>query len=230
MNSGELYSAFRSDVVDTEIPYLWTDSEVYRYMNDAYRTYVRLTGGVPDKSSAITLLDIVIGERVAEVSPLILKFRVMELVSSGKTITILNETDPVLTTRADYGSLRTLYRNREPGPVSYAVVGADRNRLRGLVEWIQIPQEADQVQCSLLRLPLEKITGSTQEFDDMGDEHHESLLMWMKHRAYGKQDAETFDRGKSEQFKTAFEAYCTTSRNEYDRYKTKVRVLAYGGL
>ena len=52
----------------------------------------------------------------------------------------------------------------------------------------------------------------------------------MKHRAYGKQDAETFDRGKSEAFKAAFEAYCESARMEYDKYKAKVRVVSYGGI
>lgn len=231
MTSDELFDAFRNDVVDIALPYLWTDSEVWRYMNDAYVMFARLMGGIADKTSAITLIDIALGEKTAEVSPLILKFRQAELVSSGKKIEIVNETDMLLTTRADYGSVRTLYRNNQPGPVSYMVVGEDRNRLRGIVEWVQIPTENDQAQTSVLRLPLEKITDAGgQEFDDIGEEHHEHLLLWMKARAYGKQDAETFDRGKSEGYKAAFEQYCDRARLEYEKYKTKVRVVSYGGL
>lgn len=230
MNSGELYEAFRNDVVDTEVPQLWSDSEVWRYMDDAYRMFARLTGGFPDTSSPLTVVDIITGEKSADVSPLILKFRRAELVSSGKKLEIVNETDMLLTTRADYGSLRTLYQNRQPGPVSYVVVGAERNRLRGVVAWVQIPELDDQAQFSVLRLPLVRIVGENQEFDDLGEEHHEHLLLWMKHRAYGKQDAETFDRGKSQGYKSAFEEYCEGTRLEYEKYKTKVRVVSYGGI
>ena len=68
------------------------------------------------------------------------------------------------------------------------------------------------------------------EFDEIGEEHLLSLLLWMKHRAYGKQDAETFDRSKRDEYKSSFEAYCNSAKAEWERYKSKVRVVEYGGL
>lgn len=59
---------------------------------------------------------------------------------------------------------------------------------------------------------------------------HVNLLMWMKYRAYGKQDAETFDRGRRDEYKAEFQAYCRDVSAEWERYKSKVHVVAYGGL
>ena len=41
MNSTGLYDTFRSDVVDTARPYLWTDDDVWRYAADAHRMFIR---------------------------------------------------------------------------------------------------------------------------------------------------------------------------------------------
>ena len=224
MLSEELYDIFRSDVSDLKKPYLWTDAEVWRYMNSAYVSFVRLTGGVADSSSDITQVDVVVGEGEAEVSPLILKFREAELVSTGRKIDIVNHTDSPLRSESDYGNLSTTFR-KTSGPVRYMVIGKQRGR----VTWVQIPQENDSVQLTVYRLPLARITGEGQRFDDIGDEHHEHLVVGMKALAYGKQDAETFDKGRRDEYKAEFEAYCAWARSEVERYKTKVRTVAYGG-
>ena len=93
MLSEELFDAFRSDVSDVSAPYLWSDSEVWRYMDDAYKMFARLTGGVPDSTSDLTQIDVVAGEADAEVSPLILKFREARLLSTGLKLTIVNHTE-----------------------------------------------------------------------------------------------------------------------------------------
>ena len=48
MNVQELLDQFRSDAFDLALPYLWSDTDVLRYMNDAYGMFVRLTGGIGD--------------------------------------------------------------------------------------------------------------------------------------------------------------------------------------
>ena len=73
MDSTGLYEAFRSDVVDEAKPYLWSDADVWRYANDAYRMFVRLTGGVADFLSDACVVDIVGGEATAQLSPTIMR-------------------------------------------------------------------------------------------------------------------------------------------------------------
>ena len=224
MKSEELYDLFRTDIVDSVQPYLWTDTEVWLYMNDAYVRFVRLIGGVTDKLEVPIITD----EAEATVSPAILKFLDIRL-SDSKQVTVINYTDMPLSPYLDYNNIKTLYLNPRPGPVEYMIVG-DRGMASGKVTWVQTPQVDDTATMFVYRLPLVQIVGEGQEFSDIGQEHHEALMLWMKHRAYGKHDAETFDKSKSEDYKQEFIDYCGAAKAEWERYKTKVRVVAYGGL
>jgi hypothetical protein len=233
MLASDLYNAFRSDVVDVEQPYLWSDDEVYRYMTDAYRMFARRTGGIPDATSTLTRVPIVAGQMYSDISPLILKFRRIFLQSTGARLHIANIEDSPLMRDNDYGALNPMRVDSTQGPVKYAVIGMERNKDAGKIRWVQVPAVDDAAQLVVYRLPLGSATADNAddfEFDEIGEEHHESLLLWMKHKAYSKQDAETFDRGRAKENKDAFEAYCLESAAEADRYKHKNRAVAYGGL
>ena len=226
MNSGELYDAFREDVVDLEAPYLWSDDEVYRYMDAAYKLFVRDTGGIGDVSSSVTVVPVVATEPYASVDLSILKFRQAFLASTKEELRIINAQDISSITTADYGVLHNSNSSMLPGPVHYMIVGLER----GKVQWAQVPMVNDTVNLIVYRLPSETITGDGQDFE-IGDEHHIYLLLGMKALAYMKQDAETFDRGRAKENKDDFAAYCLKAKNEADRYKSKqVRTVAYGGI
>jgi hypothetical protein len=51
----------------------------------------------------------------------------------------------------------------------------------------------------------------------------------MKHLAHLKQDAETYDRGRADQFRTEFFAYCDQAKAEREKREHKFRTVAYGG-
>jgi hypothetical protein len=227
----ELYDLFRSDVSDQDTPYLWTDSEVYRYMNDAYRMFVRMTGGISDASSDLTRIQVVAGVSYAAVSPLILKFRLATLASTGGPVRIVNAEDIGSLMHYDYGQVVIINPNT-PGTITHMVIGSDRIDDLPQVQWVQQPIVNDVVQVKVWRLPKDTITETTGTFDfrEINEEHHEHLMLWMKYRAYGKQDAETFDKGRSADFKVAFESYCTFAKRELERFNSKVRVVKYGGL
>lgn len=229
MKSDDLYTLFRSDVVDAVAPYLWSDLEVWTYMNDAYRMFVRLTGGIPDSSSALTRLTLAPGVATSLVSPLILRFRSAYLMSDGSDLTIINEGEaPRLSTTA-YGQVSAGRRNLLQGRVEYMITGLGRTATNGLVRWQRIPQVADVVQLSVQRLPLDTVVAGF-EFDEVGEEHHEHLMLWMKHRAYDKQDAECFDRGKRDEYEQKFRAYCAEAKAEWNRYRSHNMNVVYGGL
>lgn len=232
MNSGDLYDLFRSDVVDTARPYLWTDTEVFAYMNDAYRQFVRLTGGIPDATSDVTAVTVTAGDAYSEVSSKILRFRQAYLESTGHEITIVNQEDVGNLSRVDYGTSRVSIHDLTPGPIRYMVIGLQRNQNAGLVRWVQVPMIDDVVRLSVYRLPMDTIEegNETFEFLEIGEEHIEWLMLWMKARAYGKQDAETFDRGKRDLYSKEFSAYCRNAKAEWERYKHKPRAVVYGGL
>lgn len=226
MLSDELYEQFRSDVVDEAAPYLWTPSEVWRYMNDAYRMFVRLVGGVADYGSDVCAVDIVPGEATADINPNILRIMSATRRSDSNVIDIINHTDVGKMRSSDYGQAKRISLDTRSGPVRYAVVGLRKNTLR----WVQVPEEADVADLHVYRLPLNTITGEGQSFDDVEEDHHIHLLKWMKHLAYAKHDVETYDKPKSDAYKSEFEGYCAQVKAEWERYKHKTRVVSYGGL
>lgn len=226
MTPSELYDRFRSDVVDTTAPYLWTDDEVWGYENAAYRMFVRLTGGIADFTSEACTLDMSVGERVVDLHPAILHIDDAYRVSDGGKISILNLNDPQSFGRDDYGKYRSQMNTNVQGRVDMLVIG--RQKHKG--EWVNTPAEVDTAQLTIYRLPLINITESSAAFDDVDEDHHIYLLDWMKHLAYAKQDAETFDKARSEECGAKFEKYCAQVKREWARYQHKTRVVAYGGL
>ncbi len=51
MSTTELLALFRSEVFDLELPYLWSDDLVYRYIDDAQKQFCRDTNGIADSRS-----------------------------------------------------------------------------------------------------------------------------------------------------------------------------------
>lgn len=227
MTPSELYTAFRNDVVDTELPYLWTDDEVWGYMDDAYSMFTRLSGGIPDASSAVTEIPVTTGEDRSPCSPLILKIRHAYLDSTKRKLILRNVEDPPLVSLGDYGSISES-ADRQPGEVRAMVIGEEE----GSVRWVGVPTANDVVKLTVFRLPIKRINedSSDTDLDEIHYRHHIHLLLWMKHLAYGKQDAETYDKGKSEEFRLAFETYCYRASAELARQRHKNRVVAYGGI
>lgn len=225
MDSTRLYELFRSDVADEAKPYLWKESEVWEYMDSAYKTFVRLTGGVADFTSSITEVSATAAEPTSQISKRILRIMSARRASDGRDIEIINATDVGRMTTPDYGQLKPLVMDSTPGPIRCMVIGMQR----GVVRWINVPEVDETVNLHVYRLPTEDITGDGQEFVDVDDHHHIKLLLGMKALAYQKQDAETFDRSKATENEILFTRYCEQVRAEFEREKHKTRVVAYGG-
>lgn len=125
----------------------------------------------------------------------------------------------------DYGLSTNISANTQ-GRVSHMVIGQEP----GLVQWIQIPDQDYTVKLLVERLPLEVIEGSNQDFTGVEEHHHFHFLKWMRHLAYRKQDADTFDLAKSEMERAEFSQYCSLAQQEKMRQRHKVRVVSYGGI
>ena len=226
MDSTGLLKAFRSDVVDTARPYLWSDEECWRYANDAYRMFVRLTGGVADFLSEACEIAVITGEPLVDLHPSILRIMDATLRSTNQPVEVINSTDVGKMRSTDYGQIKQLLLDDKTGRIRYLVHGMQRDKAR----LVQVPEVDDFIDLHIYRTPLDMITDHDQELTDVAEDHHLHLLDWMKHLAYKKQDADTFNPQASLQGKQDFEAYCSFVKAEWERYKTKVRIVSYGGL
>lgn len=227
MNSTELLAMFRTEVRDTASPPLWSDTEILGYMDDAQKMFCRLTGGISDSTSAATTVQVVASEPFACFSPKIIKVRAAYLESTGRQLQILNYEDLEFMARSDdygYRSNTSLWFN-ETGNPEAVVLGAEQDKLR----IAPIPLTDDLITLIVNRMPLLDINKKDQKLE-IQEQHHRHLLLWMKSLGHMKQDAETFDRARSESFAAQFYAYCDQAKAERGMREHKYRTISYGGL
>lgn len=217
MNSSETLEVFRQTVGDTEAPYLWSDTEAYRYMNDAQNMFCRLTGGLGDGSSALTRVSYTTSDDWVMLDKRILKVRDATFLNSGRQVVVLSMEDM----RAS-----DLRFDSRPGHVRRMVLGIEPAKAR----LHPYPSEAGTLQLIVDRLPLKAITDAGDQKFEIDEQHHLALVTWMQHRAYSKQDADTFDRLKAAEHEAAFQNYCFEAKAERERAGGKVRVVNYGGI
>lgn len=217
MNSTELLEAFRSDVVDLEAPTLWSDAEIYRYMDDAQKMFCRFTEGIEDaRTPAVTQLVVAPNEEWLDHSPLILKIRVARRTDTGAKLPIVP-----FEKAADHG----IRFDGRAGPVQALVIGEEQNAFH----LYPTPNEPVTIALSVFRLPLKAITDAGDQKLELDEQHHESLLMWMKHKAYLKQDADAFDPRRAEDSRSDFMAYCAQAKREQGRARHPAGAVVYGG-
>lgn len=222
MTPPELLTLFRAEVDDTVAPYLWSDADAYAYMNQAQDEFARMQGGIADSTMT---LDAAEGEATAEYSAKILKFRRAQRSSDFRKIDILNVEDLDNIVTDDYGTPLRYSLDDRVGPVRAMVIGMDELSVR----WIDIPDADETVQLLVDRLPLEPLDEDSDAFE-IRDEYQLDLLHGMKWRAYLKQDPETFDRAKSQEFFELFREAADAARRAQEKRRHKPRAVVYGGL
>ena len=226
MDSTSLHGVFRSEMKDDVRPYFWTDDDIFRYMNAAYREFVRLIGGISDFTSEACEVEITTGEAVSDLHPSLLRIMSASRRSDNHDIMIINSTDLGKLKVRDYGTVSTLRLDNTSGPVRYGVIGMQKGKIR----WINIPIEDDVAEMIIYRLPLKTIDDFDQALDEIDEDHHMHLFDGMKQYAYLKTDAEVYDPKASDKAKFDFEAYALRVKGELERYQHKPREVVYGGL
>lgn len=230
MNSTELHDLFRAEVFDQAKPPFWSDLEIYNYMDDAQKLFCRLGGGIPDGTTDdITLVDVAAGDTWIDLDPKIIKLRGAQRMSDFVDMKLLNFEDLQNSGRPteqwDYGVQKTYQLDDQIGDMRYLIMGITDGQARLLKR----PDKDDQIRLIVERMPLVDITKAGQKLE-IRDEHHTYLMLWMKARAYRKQDAEVFDKGKSDDFEAQFRAYCKQATAEKEMRQKKYRLMVYGGI
>jgi hypothetical protein len=229
MNATELSDYFRSQVRDEVDPYLWSDSEILVYMNEAQKMFIRLTNGIYDVTSVACTVAVTAGQKYSTLHPTVLEIRkayyVDPATSYKRELRIISLADTNSLSSVDYGIYHNPGIQDTPGEVSYMVVGEERGKVR----WINVPVADATVTLAIARLPLTSLS-DIQLTLEVPDEHHVSLIEWMKHLAYNKQDGDAYDPKTSTESEMRFRAYCDFVWKEWERYRHTNRTVAYGGL
>lgn len=220
MTPAELKNSFRIMMRDEVAPYLWSDFDIYQYMDRAQKDLCRATGGISDTRSDVTFLRMRTDVAYYPLSPKILKVVSVYRDDDGSPVKLTNEENMPT-------SGRTL--RDSSGKVDSMVIGMDQDYVR-----LDPPPSADEDQKYLrfhvYRLPLGDITLDYQSPLEVHEQHHTHLMNGMAAQAHRKQDAETFDRERSNSFAQEFAAYCDQCKRERERREHKPRAVQYGGL
>jgi hypothetical protein len=216
MDSFGLRDLFRTEVDDSVAPFLWSDALIAIYADDAQKQFCRLTNGIADSTSEVCSIDIEAGEPIASLDKRILKIRRIQRDSDARKLDLFNLEDL---------DVRGIRLTSQKGPVRAAVLGMEEHTLR----WLDVPVADDTASLSVYRLPLRDITVTRSQLE-IDNQHHVHLILWMKHLAYSRQDADTFNQRLADQNEAAFRRYCVQAKAEQDRARSKIRTVAYGGL
>jgi len=217
----DIVGIYRSDTGDTVQPYLWSDEECFEYLGDAYQQYVKLSGGVPDFLSDELAVAVSTGERIVDLHPSILKVIAGFRESDGGFVEVFNVEDA-----AKHEMQPARLMANAPGPVNYMILGVAPDKAL----LVDTPVVDDVIKLHVMRMPLDSEVTSSSTLPDVPARHRRSLVTWMKHRGYAKQDADAFDPAASEKAEVDFSRYCGSVKAELERKKSKVRTVTYGGI
>lgn len=230
MSPAEVIELFRLEVVDVETPYLWTDVEVYDYLDDAQTMLCRLTQGIRDSSSAAAQIALTAHQKMATVHAAVKRIHGARLASTGVPLDVYNHDDIYLKQATLKSSPFSIQELTLEGDVKALITDVED----GKVQVVRIPAANDTVLLTIDRLPLTRplpaLNGNAAVPFEVRAEHHRHLVKWMKHRAYSKHDADTYDEKKATSYRDEFFAYCHQVYDENERRRDKPRLIEYGGL
>lgn len=220
MTTDELKTLWRAEMGDAAAPFLWSDVEVYDYLDDAQKMFCRLTDGISDASTAaVTEIAVAAGATWLNLHPSIKKIRSASRASDGCDLTLVN-----------HEGLHRLGLRLDPAapraPLRYVVTGMEEDKLR----LVRPASAADQINLLVFRLPITTLGAGVQTLE-IAAQHHTHLLSWARSRAYLKQDAEVFDEKRAGQFEDIFRGYCAQVQREQELKRHKgARTVGYGGI
>jgi hypothetical protein len=202
MNLGEILTQSRSELDDTQPDYLWSDSELIGYANEAQEQACRRSRLIID-SSTVEICEIPV---VAGVSLYPLDERILAIkdvvdangrVLVGATVGWMNENV-------------SGWRSSEGEP-SAIITDFETDKLK----LYPTPKVDSVIRLRVVRTQLSDMV-SEQDRPEIKSRYHRALIHWIKHRAYLKKDADTLDKNASADSLSLFELEFGKTRPAYN--------------
>lgn len=185
-------AAARIRLGDRKASYLWADEELDAFANDAQNEACRRARLLIDSSTEeITLISLSAGEATYPLDPRILFLRRVKMTGVSQKLRPVSYKD-LDTHQPDWQD--------ETGEPRHYVPDMDTDLFRPY----PTPEVAGTVRLTVVRLPLAPMVDDG-DVPEVKPHLHESLLDWVCHRAYSKQDADTQDDEKAAIYLARFE-------------------------
>ena len=202
---------------DDEVVQLrWTNEELTRFINEAEKRACRNALLIKSASSDY---DITVVADTAEyaLNSKIVKIKGAYLSSTGKELIPIEYEDMIEIAK---------WRDTTGTPTSY-IPDIENSKITLYPK----PESSDTIACLVNLLPTSDMSWDTNEVDSpqIREEYHLSMLNWAAHLAYLKDEANTFDPGRSEYFRALFEREFSDSSayGETRRRRSTGRAVRY---
>jgi len=240
----ELLARFRLDVDDVVggsagADFLWSDQEIFDYMDQAQRKFVRRTE-ILRKTHPFTpaMTEITYTAPVGTpvnldgfitYNPKIIRpLRARMTTSSNRDplrIITMEDLDNGFFLR-DFGLIFTQDWQSKSGPARFLVTNMQEDMWR----LVPIPIIDDTVELTVLHMPEADVTCDGTALEVTEREDQQIIKTYMKKLAYLKQDADTYDVALSDKFEAEFEKRVDERRREVRRTRFRHQGMRYGGI
>jgi len=179
MKVGKIIEQFRDEVDDTAAPYLWGDTELIGYLNEAEVEACRRARLLVDsKTAEVCQIAITADEQDFALDPRVITIRRAKLAEESyplefKSIAALDEEYPAWD--GDPASIPEYYF-ADANSASIAIYPKH--------------ETTDTLHLTVVREPLTPVNDK-EDTPEIPSRYHFGLINWMKHRGYMKPDSET---------------------------------------
>jgi len=240
----ELLARFRLDVSD-EIggqagdDFLWSDTEVFDYMDQAQRKFVRRTE-ILRKTHPFTpaLTEITytapVGTPVNLDGFVTFNPKIIRPLRARMTTSANRDPLQIITAEdldegfflRDYGLIFTQDWQNKSGPARFLVTNLQEDQWR----LVPIPVVDDTIELTVLHMPENDVDCDGQALEVLEREDQHIIKVYMKKLAYLKQDADTYDKELSDRFDAEFDERADERRREIRRTRFRHVGMRYGGI
>lgn len=196
MTLAQLMDAYRTKTEDVAPPYLWSDDELRQYADDAENEAAERARLLKDTTTPeICQVNVVAGAAAYLLDSRIISVERAKLALSSTPLT-LSSTDEMDRAKPGWEA--------RSGTPSKGLVDAEGAGWK--LTLYPKPAANDTLHLQVFRLPIGPLSAHDGNQPEIPSRLHLRLLDWMLHLGYQKQDAETYDRAKSEQHAAIFTA------------------------
>lgn len=235
MTPSDIADLFRSDIEDTDADDpLWTDDEIFSYMDQSAKVFARTTDYFADASTTeIVDVPVVATEKFVALDPRITKIRGARLAATGIEIVPITYANM---NQSGYG--RDAYDNFAfSSPVNWETATGNPTRIITDLEkdkgrLVPIPIVNDTINLFVYRLPLEDITEDIGSFEITEVEYQRGLMYYMKYLAYQKNDSDVYNEQLSEAAFVLADSFMDRAKSALrrQRFSSTISTVRYGGL
>ena len=219
MTPSELVAQCRREIDDVVSPYLWSDGDLYHYLDVAQQTFARETLIFSDATTAeVCSTAVIADEKFVDLSPLIVQIRRAKLLSQTRRLD-LTSLDKIGDGYQFDDYCNDAGSNWETATGTPRAILLDVEENKGRL--VPIPVSNDTLELMVYRLPLETVTASSSELEVTDVRHQRMLLLEMKSLAYGKHDSDVNNVELSESYHLKFMSACNDVYWELKRARDK---------